>query len=422
MAKRLRQLEKALVSAILPQEYAASACCRLAPAVLLVAGVLEVRGKQGLGHEPLLAVRAHVGALARVVALVDHQRGPLRERLPARLALVRPLASVNALMQRQVAGLAERLATVGARVRLLPRVDAPVQVQVVLVGQRLAANITDEHVLAGVRFDVQGERVAVREHLAAGLALVYLRGLLLVRVDCLLVGGQVSRVGEGLPAHVALKGLLTRVEVLVLHEPGVHEEPFAADLAVVLELLAVAPLVRVERRLVDGRVVALVALQLLLLRVLALVHLHLVRPLVGLVAHVAGVGPLLGVHHLVHLERLLRAELLVALRALEHGQVGGHDLVLAARVHLHLDGGRHRRGALDLLLLLLDAALLAELRRRDGRQQGGLVVHLPVLREPLPAGEHQVAVGARVAPGGAAQRSGLRRQLEHGCDAVGLLC
>lgn len=50
------------------------------------------------------------------------------------------------------------------------------------------------------------------------------------------------------------------------------------------------------------------------------------------------------------------------------------------------------------------------------------MVHLPVLGETLTTGEHQVAVGARVAPGGAAQRARLRRQLEHGRDSVGLLC
>ena len=191
----------------------------------------------------------------------------------------------------------------------------------------------------------------MREHLAAGGALVDLGRDLGVRVDGLLVGGQVARVGERLAAHVALERLLPRVEVLVLHQPGVHEEALAADLAVVLELLIVAPLVGVESRLVDGGVVTLVALQLLLLRVLALVHLHLVRPLVRLVAHVARVGPLLRVHHLVQLEGLLVVELLVALRAAEHGQhQAGDGLVVAARVHLHLDGGRHRRGALAFLL------------------------------------------------------------------------
>lgn len=126
------------------------------------------------------------------------------------------------------------------------------------------------------------------------------------------------------------------------------EETLATNLAVVLELLVVAPLVRVERRLVDGRVVALVALQVLLLRVLALVHLHLIRALVRLEAHVARVGALLRVYHLVHFKRLFAAELFVALGTFKHRLRHVQYFVLTPRVHLHLDGGRYRRSALTL--------------------------------------------------------------------------
>lgn len=196
-----------------------------------------------------------------------------------------------------------------------------------------------------------------------------------------------------------------------------YEEAFAADFAVVLELLIVAPLVSVERRLVDGGVVTFVALQLLLLRVLALVHLHLVRPLVRLEAHVAGVGPLLRVDHLVQLERLLVIKLLVALRAREQGQgQAGNRLVLATRVHFHLDSGRHRSGALSLLL-----QLPLVLWRQLGKLSR-LMVHLVVLVEPLPAGQHQVAVRAGEGPGGAAQRARCGGRLQHGGNAVRLLC
>lgn len=131
-----------------------------------------------------------------------------------------------------------------------------------------------------MRLHVEGERVSVSEDLVARWAFVDFDGLIAVGVDSLFMGCKVSRVRECLPAHVALKGLLACVEVLVLQEPSVHEETFPANVTEVFVLLVVAPFVHVERRLVHGRVRALVALEALLLRVLALVHLHLVRPFV----------------------------------------------------------------------------------------------------------------------------------------------
>lgn len=85
-----------------------------------------------------------------------------------------------------------------------------------LVGQRLATYITDVHVFARVGLHVEGERVSVCEHFAARGALVDLGRLVAVGVDGFFVGGQIARVGEGLAAHVALKGLLTSMEVFVL--------------------------------------------------------------------------------------------------------------------------------------------------------------------------------------------------------------
>lgn len=69
-----------------------------------------MHGQQPLGHEAAAAQRAGIGPRAAVVALVDDERGALREGLPARRAHVRLLARVHALVQRQVALLHEALA------------------------------------------------------------------------------------------------------------------------------------------------------------------------------------------------------------------------------------------------------------------------------------------------------------------------
>lgn len=87
-----------------------------------------MRIEQSFADKALLAVRAFVRPLPSVVALVDHERGSLRERLAAGVAGVGPFAGMHPLVKRQVAGLAECFAAVGARVGLLARVYATVQV------------------------------------------------------------------------------------------------------------------------------------------------------------------------------------------------------------------------------------------------------------------------------------------------------
>lgn len=164
-------------------------------------------------------------------------------------------------------------------------------------------------------------------------------------------------------------------------------------------------------------------------------------------AHFARVGALLRVHDLVKLERLLRAELLLAVRALEHGRRHVDKLLFVARDHLYFYGGSHNCGPLFLLAFQFPGVAglgLARLAgdgprgrrgvepgggqppedgvwpRRHGAQQRRLVVHLPVLVEALAAGQDQVAVRAGVGSCRAAQGARHARGLEQGGYALGV--
>lgn len=122
---------------------------------------------------------------------VDGQRGPLRERLGALVALVRLLACV----------------------------DPPVHPQVLRVGEALAADVADVRFLAGVDAPVLLQMLGAAEALAAVVAQVQFR-----RIVALLVTEQGPLRGEDAAADVAGgAGHLVRLQ-LGMHAPAMGGE------------------------------------------------------------------------------------------------------------------------------------------------------------------------------------------------------
>jgi len=273
----------------------------------VVIQALLVRLELRLEDEALAADGALVGPAARVVPLVNDERGLLGEALAALLARVRLLARVAPHVRDEVAARAKGLAAHLADVGLLARVRPVVHLERAAARHGLAADVARVQLHARVVAHVQLEAALLHVRLAAQLALVLAHGRLVVGVVLLLVDGQPVLEHELHAAHLALVHDV-QVGHLVLVQLLVGVAALVADVARQLVLVGVALLVDHQVGLLHARVAADAAHIRLLPEVDFPVHGELVVALESALTHVATIGPDIAMAHHVTPQTLLVGE------------------------------------------------------------------------------------------------------------------
>lgn len=201
---------------------------------------LHVSVHDALRNVSLPADPADVGTFTRVGPLVDPQRRPLGEPLSAEVANERFLTGVHPLVLFQLLLPRKALGADFAGVRFVTRVNPPVKLQLLLAGEPLSADITEHrgvhpgHVVLAQVVPPQAGRRSVM-FVADGAVVLHQRS---PRHYLPVLGSSVRREEprehKVLAADLALEGLLSGVEVLVLDGVSAHGERLLANLAFVL--------------------------------------------------------------------------------------------------------------------------------------------------------------------------------------------
>lgn len=267
--------------------------------------VAQVDGQVARLREPLPAVWALEGLVARVETLVLQELGVRVEALAAVGAQVRPLARVGELVPDQRGLVDEALVALGAGEDVLAGVAALVLLHVALPLEALAAEGAHEWHVLRVDLHVVQEAAPVQEALAALCA--HVRPLLLVNA---LVCSERGAVGEALAAAAGVRPLLPVGLQVLVEVAGTAERQVAAGALVrvcrlACRVLPVGLQVSHQCRFPGERTAALGAQVLAILHVGAPVLPLCFQGLEGLAADQAPVLAARPVSLLVALQRLL---------------------------------------------------------------------------------------------------------------------
>lgn len=262
------------------------------------------------GNERFCTKLAMIRPLARVISLVNDQRGMLGERFPTRVATIRFLPCMSPFVNDQSAPLAKSFAADVADQQLLPAVETEMILERSLGGHRFSAKMAGVLVLAHMGLHVEHQRILVYERFPAEFALVLHRfEVRVVKLEMLHEAVIIRERLVAILAHVLL-GAVLHVHVTV--ELGVGEESFLADLAIPRVLFEMAPLMDGQLERLNERVAAHVAHEVLLPCVDSSVDGQSVAPFERFPTNVTLIRSSVAVRHKMALVQILRPEKLPA--------------------------------------------------------------------------------------------------------------